>query len=149
MVAAHGLCKFDAHSIVGEKFDCGAETRKISKSAANIVNSAWEGPKRNGKSEWYGITHETPLSGAGMLGGLLQTHCDEKNKNCKGSSFPISKDWVQLFLAKDPSYDFDTMTEDDFFGFLHQSRQQYASIIGSDDPDLSRFRAAGGKMITW
>lgn len=63
--------------------------------------------------------------------------------------FPVSNDWAQLFLKKDPDYDVNTMTEDDFWELLHQSRQQYTSIIGTDDPDLSGFKAAGGKMITW
>lgn len=162
VVAAPGLCTFDAQSIVGKKFDCDGDERTISKSAAKIVNAAWEGPKnpRTRKLEWFGITHETPLSGSGLVGGLLQTACDEKNKNCKskyphsllgmflqtecfaGLPFPVSNDWIQLFLVKNPDYDVQSITEDDFFKFLHQSRQQYASIIGTDDPDLSEFRAA-------
>jgi hypothetical protein len=32
---------------------------------------------------------------------------------------------------------------------FHRSIQQYQSILGTDDPDLSAFRDAGGKMITW
>ena len=84
-----------------------------------------------------------------MLGGLLQSACDEEGKNCQGIPFPICKVWLQIFLARDANYDIDTMTEDDFFRFLHISRQRFASIMGSADPDLSEFRAAGGKMITW
>ena len=149
VVAAPGLCKFDAQSTVGQKFDCNGETRKVTKSAAKIVNAAWQGPLRDGKLEWFGLTHETPLAGEPPFGGLLGTSCDEKNQECKGVPFPISKDWVKLFLAKDPEYDWESMTEVDFFKFLHMSRQRYNSIVGTDDPDLSEFRAAGGKMITW
>ena len=149
MIAAPGLCKFDAQSVIGQEFDCLGDNRRISKSAAKIANAAWEGPKRDGKSGWFGITHETPMSGYRPLGWLLHTVCDEKNKNCEGRPFPISKDWIELFLARDPEYDASSMTEDDFFGFLHISRQRYTSILGTDDPDLSEFRSAGGKMITW
>lgn len=95
------------------------------------------------------MTYQAQMAGHPMLGGELQTICDEKNKNCRGAPLPISGSWFKYFLAKDPDYDPSTMTEDDFFRFLHQSRQEYNSIIGSDDPDLSEFRAAGGKMITW
>jgi feruloyl esterase len=84
-----------------------------------------------------------------MLGGLASTTCDENDKNCASRPFPISESWFRYFLKKDPEWDFTTMTEDDFFDFLHMSRQRYTSIIGSDDPDLSAFRSAGGKMITW
>lgn len=85
VVAAPGLCKFNAESVVGQKFDCNGEQRKISNSAAKIVNAVWDGPRnpRTGKLEWFGITHETPLSGEGLVGGLLETVCDEKNKNCR------------------------------------------------------------------
>ncbi|KAK3702812.1 hypothetical protein LTR37_014796 [Vermiconidia calcicola] len=62
--------------------------------------------------------------------------------------FPISKEWIQVFLAKGLDYDVSDMSEEDFSSFLHVSRQLYTSILGSDDPDLSDFKAAGGKMIT-
>ena len=41
------------------------------------------------------------------------------------------------------------MNEDDFWELLHQSRQQYNSIVGTDDPDLSAFKSAGGKIVQW
>ncbi len=150
VVAAANLCHFDAGSIVGTEYNCSGDIRKISKAAARIVNGAWKGPVRNGKQVWFGLTHEAALAVEPQpLGGLLQTECDEQNKNCKGRRMPISADWFRLYLAKDPAYDLDTMNEEDFFNLIHRSQQEYTSIIGTDDPDLSQFRAAGGKMITW
>src|SRR5206468_1840394 len=32
---------------------------------------------------------------------------------------------------------------------FRQSKNQFASIISTNDPDLTDFRDAGGKMITW
>ena len=32
---------------------------------------------------------------------------------------------------------------------VHAGKQQYASILGTDDADLSRFRDSGGKMISF
>jgi hypothetical protein len=37
----------------------------------------------------------------------------------------------------------------DYVAIFHQSNNEYASIIGTADPDLSAFAANGGKMITW
>jgi hypothetical protein len=85
----------------------------------------------------------------GAAGGLASTACDDASKNCKSQPFVISESWIRYFLKKDPEWDFTTMTEDEFFDLLHISRQRYTSIMGTDDPDLSAFRAAGGKMITW
>ena len=58
MVAAPGLCKFDAQSVIGQKYDCEGDMRKISKEAAKIANAAYEGPRRKGAniSEWFGLT---------------------------------------------------------------------------------------------
>ena len=41
------------------------------------------------------------------------------------------------------------MTNEEYFRVLHQSRNQYSSIIGTSDPDLSLFKARNGKLITW
>lgn len=81
--------------------------------------------------------------------GLVQTACDEKNKNCKPLPTPIASSWIKFFLRRDPDYDVATMTEEQFWGYLHLSRQWYNSIAGTDDPDLSEFREFGGKMISW
>jgi len=42
------------------------------------------------------------------------------------------------------------MTDDeDLFQAIRRSHNEFASIMSTDDPDLSAFKAAGGKMITW
>jgi len=41
------------------------------------------------------------------------------------------------------------MTNDEYFRVLHESRNQYSSIIGTSDPDLSLFKARNGKLISW
>lgn len=84
-----------------------------------------------------------------MLGGLASTTCDDTNKKCQSKPFSVSETWIRYFLKKDPEWDFTALTEDEFFELLHISRQRYTSIMGTDDPDLSAFRATGGKVITW
>ncbi|KAH7006830.1 tannase and feruloyl esterase-domain-containing protein [Ilyonectria destructans] len=41
------------------------------------------------------------------------------------------------------------MTKEQFLAYLQQSDQDYSSLLAADNPDLSAFRAADGKMITW
>ena len=62
------------------------------------------------------------MTTASFLPGLLTTICDDNNKNCKGAPFIMSDDWIKIFLARDPDYDVFTMSEDDFFSFLHMSQ---------------------------
>lgn len=41
------------------------------------------------------------------------------------------------------------MTDDEYFEMFHKSAQEYNSMLATSDPDLSAFKAHGGKMITW
>lgn len=43
VVAAQGLCDFDAMTVVGQMFDCEGEERNVSIEAARIANAVWEG----------------------------------------------------------------------------------------------------------
>ncbi|MFC8448197.1 tannase/feruloyl esterase family alpha/beta hydrolase [Kitasatospora sp. NPDC057223] len=51
-------------------------------------------------------------------------------------------------MAKRPAFDVSTITYGQFAQLFKQSRSEYDKVIGTDDPDLSAFRRAGGKLIT-
>lgn len=61
----------------------------------------------------------------------------------------ISLTRIKYFIAKDGNFALENMTNEEYFRILHQSRNQYSSIIGTSDPDLSLFKARNGKLITW
>jgi feruloyl esterase len=63
--------------------------------------------------------------------------------------FPIADTWITYFLLRQPTFDTSTITPAQFDALFRQSRIEYDKIIGTDDPDLAAFQAAGGKMITW
>lgn len=56
---------------------------------------------------------------------------------------------IKYFIAKDGNFALENMTNEEYFRILHQSRNQYSSVIGTSDPDLSLFKARNGKLITW
>lgn len=125
----------------------------ISQAAAIVASETWKGPVGNGHRRlWYGLSPGADLTGndpAYQPGpdGFAFTNCSATGK-CTGnskSSFP----WFQLFIAKDPSFDVRNLTDQQFFDMAHAGTQQYASILGTDDPEMSRFRDSGGKMITF
>ena len=66
-----------------------------------------------------------------------------------GAPFQVADYWIKLFLNRNPSYNTSTITYPHFRDLFIQSNLEYENIIGINNPDLSRFRAAGGKMITW
>ncbi|KAK5729633.1 hypothetical protein LTR17_011820 [Elasticomyces elasticus] len=152
VIAAPGLCTFDAKTVVGQSFDCEGDSRKISAEAAEIANEAWKGPYKGDRRLWFGMPHGTPFSVAGPWGpptGLATTECDEKNQNCRSRFFAVSTSWIGNVVRRGKSADLSEMDEEEFYRTLRLSLNEFASVMSTSDPDLSDFGAAGGKMITW
>ncbi|KAF3014473.1 hypothetical protein E8E14_010171 [Neopestalotiopsis sp. 37M] len=145
IITLPGQCLFDATSIVGQTVSCTApnETIEITEKMAELVNLIWDGASSvDGQFEWYGLHQDASLN------FLLSTNCTTAD-DCAITPFSIAESWITTFLAKDPSYNLNDMTHAEFDAFFNQSRKEYNSIIGTDDPDLGKLRAAGTKMITW
>jgi hypothetical protein len=58
-------------------------------------------------------------------------------------------DYFKYFLVQDPQWDWTTMTPRGFELLWKQSVEQYGDVIGTDDPDLTRFRDRGGRIIIY
>lgn len=146
IIAAPGLCNFDPHTVVGQTFYCtdSGTNRTISSEAATIALAAWTGPRSvDGKFEWYGLNKD-----ASLTFGWVGTNCSAAG-TCKGQPFPIASSWIQFFVQKDPSFDVTNISFRQYDSIFRQSNNQFASILSTSDPDLTDFREAGGKMITW
>ncbi len=54
-------------------------------------------------------------------------------------------------LTQDPTWDWRTLTYDQFVNFFLQGASQYADldVTAQQVPDLSRFRDSGGKVVMW
>jgi hypothetical protein len=145
IVAAPQLCNFDTSLVIGKKISCrDGGAVKISASAVKIAEETWKGARSStGKQLFHGLTKGTEFT---LLAG---TDCHNNGK-CSGRPFPISLEWISLFIKKDANFDASTITtQREYEKIFHASVQEFNSMIGTDDPDLSEFRDAGGKMITW
>ncbi|KAM0710345.1 hypothetical protein Q7P35_002707 [Cladosporium inversicolor] len=156
IVSAHGQCSFDPSTLVGTKIDCNGKPHKISQEAATIALKTWQGPRNAaGTLKWPGIPHDASfyIPEAGPFGGVVQTDCPPPSPTdstkCSGVPFLMPVTYIKYLLAKDPDFDASSLTEQDFFTLLHQSRQEYLSVLDTAYPDLSAFKAAGGKMLHW
>lgn len=138
-----GLCDFKAASVVGQPYSCKSASGSISAQAAAIAQKISTGAQdSNGAFQWYGLAYGSPFD------GLANTSCPSSG-TCTGMPFTISTDWHQVFLRGDPEFDVYGLTQSEWDAAFLDSRQRYQSIIGTSDPNLSRFKKAGGKMITW
>ena len=129
-------CDWDPKALVGTKIDEDTFTE----ADADVIRKIWEGPRgQDGSFLWHGMARGADLSAlAGTSGSPL-----------KGRPFSIPLEWLQYFLLQDPKWDFTTLTPAGFELLWRQSVEQYGAVIGTDDPDLTRFRDRGGKVIIY
>ncbi|KAL1966362.1 hypothetical protein VTN77DRAFT_4504 [Rasamsonia byssochlamydoides] len=141
-------CDFDPFTLVGTSINCSDTGSRvhISKVAAIAANASWTGARSsNGSFLWYGVE-----KGAAFTGSTAWTNTEcSRNGTCIGAPLSLSTDWIRLFVEKDPSFQFANMTREEFDHIFHAAVQQFTSIIGTNDPDLSEFRKSGGKMLTY
>jgi feruloyl esterase len=141
-------CHFDPYTFAGTTINCDktGHEMEVTEAAAIVANAAWTGARSSdGSFLWYGLNYDAPLTGPISISN---TECYD-NGTCIAAPFMISTDWIRLFIQKDPTFQFDNMTREDFDHIFHASVQKFTSIIGTNDPDLSEFRKAGGKMLTY
>jgi hypothetical protein len=138
IIGAWQDCRFDARSLVGTATACGT----ITATDADIINKIWAGPRDpDGRFLWYGL-----LPGASFSGLNNTVTVDGVTTP---APFLISLNHFVYWLARNPSFDWTTMTYDQYVQFFHQSVEEFNGVIGTSDPDLSRFRDAGGKIVGW
>jgi feruloyl esterase len=127
-------CKYDPNVLLGTNI--GDE--HFTESDAEVVRKIWQGARSSkGQFFWYGLTPGTAFTTLAKTRGNPMT----------GEPFVIGLDWLKYFLIKDPKWDWTTLTRKEFDRLWRQSVKQYGQIYGPDDPDLTRFRNRGGKII--
>lgn len=150
------LGTFDPFSIVGKSVQCAQINKtamRVSHSAAVIVSATWRGMSTtDGKRIWHGLNPGSDLTGNspasyGQPGVAATANCS--TSGCRGAPNILGLQWLQLFIARAPAKDISNLTRADFIDFVNAGRQQFTSIIGTTDADLSRFRDAGGKLISF
>ncbi|KAI0849003.1 tannase and feruloyl esterase [Daldinia vernicosa] len=144
---------FSPFDLVGTTIACDDTTKNITKAAAKVAKAAWVGiVSSTGEHLWHGINPGSDLTchspNTKIPNCVAATDCSNGNCTMEHSN-PLGWYWLTLFIAKDPDFDLSNITLDEFSSFLHASRQQYGSIIDTQDPDLSEFKKAGGKMVSF
>ena len=120
-------CAYDPKALVGTQVGEDIFTQ----ADAEVIRKIWEGPRaQDGRFLWYGLSRGADLT---ALAGTRP--------------FPIPMDWVRYFLVQDPHWDVSSLTPAEFERLFRQSVEEYGPVFGTDDPDLSRFRDRGGKII--
>jgi hypothetical protein len=134
-------CRFDPHALVCGRPGAATDGTCLAIQEADAVQQIWRGARgTHGEFLWYGL--EPGASFAGLAGSSSATPP-------LALPFPISLDHWRLWIKQDPSFDWQTLTTASFETGFRQSQAKFHDVLGTDDPDLSGFRAYGGKMITY
>jgi tannase/feruloyl esterase len=131
-------CRFDAASLVGAQTECG----EITAADAAVINRIWEGARRrSGEFLWYGLPKGAPFAGlhdTEVVAGTLV-----------GRPFIYDLWWIGWWLLQDPTWDWRTITYEQYERLFDQSVEMYTEVLGTEDPDLRAFRDRGGKILMW
>lgn len=129
-------CAYDPKALVGTKV--GDDT--FTEADAEVIRKVWEGPRaQDGRFMWHGLER-----GADMF-----PYAGTDGSPLKGKPFSIALEYWLYYLSQDAKWDWNTLTYAGFEQFWTKSVEQYGAIIGTDDPDLTRFRDRGGKVIIY
>ncbi|KAF7556431.1 hypothetical protein G7Z17_g1407 [Cylindrodendrum hubeiense] len=140
-------CHFDPFDSAGDIFNCSdtGKTTTLSAAAAIVANATWEGARTSdGRFLWYGNGYGSDFQSS-QGAGIAATDCT--NGTCVGAPTPLGTQWIQMFVEKNKSFDYNSISRLDFERIFHASVAQYTSMMSTNDPDLSAFRDAGGKLM--
>lgn len=130
-------CTYDPKALVGTAPEnCGV----ITEADANVIRSIWDGPRRqDGSFLWYGLSRGAAFNGLSNTGGTPL------------ASMPngITLDWWRYFLMQNREWSPNGLTPASYEQAWDQSLEQYGLVFATDNPDLSAFRARGGKIVMW
>lgn len=148
------VAQFNPFSLVNTPTKCGNSTikgtGKITEAAAIVLNESWHGLRtEEGRRYWYGFNPAADLTGndpkSGGLWGPIKNDCS--NGTCTGVPNWLTSPWFRELVLKRPDADLSQFDHADFDRAVHIGGD-YDSIVGTDDPNLSEFRKAGGKLVT-
>ena len=129
-------CKYDPKELVGKSTPCG----DITEADADVIRKIWQGPRRqDGSFLWYGLQRGGDFSGLSSTGGTPLVPRPN----------PITLEWWRYFLNQNPAWDYSNLTPEAYEQYWDQSMEEFSDVLATDNPDLTRFRDRGGKILLW
>ncbi|WP_194915938.1 tannase/feruloyl esterase family alpha/beta hydrolase [Catenulispora rubra] len=143
LISDPNKCGFDPRRLVGTKVECDGKQVTITAADADVVRKIWDGPRDTaGRRLWYGLP-------VGASFDYLAASTTDASGVTSGSPFIVPAQWVANFVQKQPGFSSANLTYKQFDQIFQKARAEYDSVIGTSNPNLSAFRNAGGKLITW
>ncbi|WP_027927883.1 tannase/feruloyl esterase family alpha/beta hydrolase [Amycolatopsis benzoatilytica] len=136
-------CGYDPRSLIGTKVLCEGKEITVTAADARVVGKIWDGPAdERGRKLWPGLP-----KGASFAGVAATRPAADGTLTSDG--FVVATAWVKAFVKKDLGFDTANLSYRQYADVFRQSVREYDRTIGTSNADLSAFRRAGGKLISY
>jgi hypothetical protein len=95
----------------------------------------------DGRWIWFGVPPGASFSG---LAGTATT-----SNVTRPAPFSSTEAWYQLFVLQETSANVSQLSYAEFDELTQISIDLFTEILGTEHPDLTSFKASGGKILTW
>lgn len=129
------VCRYDPQQDTSiTRADCAAgDGSCLSPGEARAMQRIWGGARNvAGDLLWPGIERG---SDTGALAGA--------------NPFPIPIEQARYWVYFDPTWDWNVLTSGNYEAFFQKNAEMVGPIMATDNPDLSAFKARGGKLIMY
>ncbi|CAI6050715.1 unnamed protein product [Clonostachys chloroleuca] len=136
---------FDPSKYIGTTFNCSTtgQDREISAAAVAVANAVWMGATHaDGRFLWHGFDIGADLATIAPTNCTIDGHCTAAPLDTIAS---VSNYWV----TKDINANTTDLTHQDFDTMYRVLKHVFASSLQTNEPDITDFRNAGGKIITF
>lgn len=135
-------CGWSPKSLVGEAFECEGQVT-VSREMAEVVQAIHDGPGSTvADRKFTGLAWGVPMT---ALADITTAEDGTRSPN----PFIIPQNWLRQVILQDEEFDFSTLDEDRWHSLWVSALSEFGGIINTDDPDLSKLRDSGTKMLTW
>jgi hypothetical protein len=146
LISHHDLlesCPFDPSTVVGKVAQCGKNTsRPVTEAHARIAQKIMDGVRdEDNNLLWYG------LSTGATFNGIANTTL--RNNSLVPAPFAPAAGWLRGMILRNFSANIFDLTREEYFAAFNESMEIGDKIIGIGGLDLTGFRSAEEKMLTW
>tara|TARA_R110002003_G_scaffold3_28_gene191 strand:- start:8823 stop:10679 length:1857 start_codon:yes stop_codon:yes gene_type:complete len=136
-------CHWHPSSLIGNTFLCDGHDVTVTREMAQVVQDIQTGPGGSSSENMFpGLSEGVPMT------TLADIEIDQNGMRMV-KPFRIAASWLQKVVLQDrPIYG--ALSDKRYFDSLWISAQsEFGGLLNTNDPDLSRLRDSGAKLLTW
>ena len=136
-------CFWDPEDLVGITFQCDGREVIVNEAMVKVVRDIRDGP---GGGLWM---NQFPGLAWGASMTTLANITTAADGTRSPNAFRIAASWLRNLVAQDPQLPVSTLDTEGLNSLWVSTQYELGGILNTDDPDLTRLRDSGTKLLTW